>query len=275
MPVSATPWLSFNPCSTFSGQNIDTQLVHQQKMPLCAAILRHYFILSVSHHRPLILYLNQIIPHLMLRHLLSRTSSSTFISHVVISNILPHSTAASHSDINHAFAIQPSAAPTAKLTEMPALQSPIRVTPKLKPKGSKQAKNVFHDDRGFPNQSHEFDTILHNINSGCILCKRKHPAPPLDTINPNFHDKALHGAKLREELDLSHLDPYLQATVYGLIQKYCAVPIRHYIGKTGYHIYGWSARRCRTHIGYAKLVEHQTGILSDYYFSISTRYRTS
>jgi hypothetical protein len=39
-----------------------------------------------------------------------------------------------------------------------------------------------------------------------------------------------------------------------------AVPIHHYIGKVGYHIYGWSARRCRTLIGCAKLVKHQTGI---------------
>jgi hypothetical protein len=139
-------------------------------------------------------------------------SSSTFISHVAISNILPHSTAASHSDINHAFTIKPSATPTVKPTETPALKSPIRVTPKSKPKGSKQAKNVFQDDRGFPDQSHKFDTILHSINGGCILCKRKHPAPPLNTIDPNFHavyDKALLGAKLRKELDLSHLDPSL------------------------------------------------------------------
>jgi hypothetical protein len=148
----------------------------------------------------------------MLRHLLSRTSSSTFISHVAISNILPHSTAASHSDINHAFAIKPSAAPTSKPTETPALQSLIHVIPKSKPKGSKRAKNVFHDDCSFPNQSHKFDTILHSINGRCILCKCKHPAPPIDTINPNFHavyDKALHGAKLHKELDLSYLDPSL------------------------------------------------------------------
>ncbi len=39
-----------------------------------------------------------------------------------------------------------------------------------------------------------------------------------------------------------------------------AVPIHHYIDKTGYHIYSWSARRCRMLIGYAKLVKHQTGI---------------
>jgi hypothetical protein len=40
-----------------------------------------------------------------------------------------------------------------------------------------------------------------------------------------------------------------------------AVPSRHYVGRTGYHIYGWSARQCRTHLGYTRKVEHQTGIL--------------
>jgi hypothetical protein len=162
----------------------------------------------------------------MLRHLLSCTSSSTLISHVAISNILPNSTAASHSDINHAFAIKPSAVPAAKPTETPALQSSICATPKSKSKGSKRAKNVFHNDHSFPNQLRKFDAILHSINGGCILCKRKHSAPPLNTINSNFHvvyDKALHGAKLHKEIDLSHLDSSLQAKVYGLIQKYWSV----------------------------------------------------
>ncbi len=45
--------------------------------------------------------------------------------------------------------------------------------------------------------------------------------------------------------------------------------------KMGYHVYSWSARQCRMLMGYAKLVIHQMGILTDYYFSISTRYPTS
>ncbi len=40
-----------------------------------------------------------------------------------------------------------------------------------------------------------------------------------------------------------------------------AVPSHHYVGRMGYHIYGWSARQCRTHLGYTRKVEHQTGIL--------------
>ena len=104
--------------------------------------------------------------------------------------------------------------------------SSICITHKSKPTGSKRAKNVFNDDRGFPDQLDKFDTILHNINSGCILCKQKHPAPPINEINLAFHavyNEALHSAKLRKELDLSHLDPFLQATVYSLIQKYWSV----------------------------------------------------
>ncbi len=40
-----------------------------------------------------------------------------------------------------------------------------------------------------------------------------------------------------------------------------AVPSHHYVGRIGYHMYGWSARQCRTILGYTKLVKHQTGIL--------------
>ncbi len=39
-----------------------------------------------------------------------------------------------------------------------------------------------------------------------------------------------------------------------------AVPICHYVGRTGYHVYGWSARQCRTRLGYTRIVTHQTGI---------------
>jgi len=36
------------------------------------------------------------------------------------------------------------------------------------------------DDRGFPDQSDDYDTLLHNADGGPILCKLKHPAPSLD-----------------------------------------------------------------------------------------------
>jgi hypothetical protein len=87
-------------------------------------------------------------------------------------------------------------------------------------------KNVFYDDRDFPDQSHDFDVILHDINGGCILQKCKHPAPSLDDLDPCFgstYCEAKHGAKLRSNLDLSHLDEPVRVEVYYLIQKYWSI----------------------------------------------------
>ncbi len=185
MPVSAAPWLSFIPCSTFRGQNIDTRLVRQwthDATECCYLGTLFHILCQPSPTSNSILNLN-----LLSQHSLSRTSISTFIHCVAISNNIPALVAASNSDINCAFAVKPSVARTAAPTETPASESPIRVTHKSKPTGSKRAKNVFHDDRGFPDQSHEFDTILHSINGGCILCKQKHPAPPINEIDPKFH----------------------------------------------------------------------------------------
>ncbi len=100
---------------------------------------------------------------------------------------------------------------------------PIRVARKIK---GRKRPNVILDDRGFPDQSHEFDVILHNVDGGPILRRRKHPAPPLDDIDPRFHsvyDEALHGEKLRKELDLSHLPIGLREKVYALLKKYWSV----------------------------------------------------
>ncbi len=104
---------------------------------------------------------------------------------------------------------------------------------------SGKQKNVFLDDCGFPDQSKEFNSLLHNINGGTILRKRKHPAPKLDEIDPRFHaiyDEKLHGKQLRKNLDHSHLEPSIWATVYDLVQKYWFVfvdkgqfvPVRDY-----------------------------------------------
>ena len=50
------------------------------------------------------------------------------------------------------------------------------------------------------------------------------------------YDEALHGNRLRKELDLSHLDIKVQQTLYALVQKYWSVfdergvfvPVRNY-----------------------------------------------
>jgi hypothetical protein len=56
--------------------------------------------------------------------------------------------------------------------------TPIRVAPKAKSR--RQIKNVFIDDQGFPDQSDDFDVLLHNIDGGPVLQKLRHLAPPLD-----------------------------------------------------------------------------------------------
>jgi hypothetical protein len=82
------------------------------------------------------------------------------------------------------------------------------------------------DDQDFPDQSDEFDTLLHNIDDGTILRKLKHPPPPIDVPDSQFHftfDESIHGAHLKEQLDLSHLDPPTQLVVINLIKKYWSV----------------------------------------------------
>ena len=106
----------------------------------------------------------------------------------------------------------------------PPSNGPIRVAPK--PKRRKRRPNVFLDDRGYPDQSDEFDHILHNIDGKPVLRKRKHPAPPLDAIDPEFNcqfDESKHGALLRETLDVSHLKPDVAKRLVALVKKYWPV----------------------------------------------------
>jgi hypothetical protein len=90
----------------------------------------------------------------------------------------------------------------------------------------KKYQNAFYNDWGYPDQSHEFDVILHNIDGGTIVCKRKHPAPPLNKVDPTFfvkYDKAIHGATLRKFINLLHLLTCVQQQVYCLLQKYWSI----------------------------------------------------
>mgnify|MGYP006180347431 CR=1 FL=1 len=87
----------------------------------------------------------------------------------------------------------------------------IRVAEKGKG-GRRRIKNVFADDRGFPDLTDDHDTLLHNIDGSPVLRKLKHPAPPLDADDPSFSftfDEALQGERLRQLLNLSHLDKAL------------------------------------------------------------------
>jgi hypothetical protein len=108
---------------------------------------------------------------------------------------------------------------------IPPSEPPIRVMPKIRGTAGKW-KNVFINDRGFPNQSNKFDSLLHNVDGGTILCKQKHPAPPLDAIDPRFHavyDEKLDGEQLCKHINISHLDASLQSKIYRLIKNYWPV----------------------------------------------------
>jgi hypothetical protein len=106
----------------------------------------------------------------------------------------------------------------------PLVGQPIRVA--KKGKCHRRIKNVFADNRGYPNQSDEYDTLLHNIDGGPVLQKLWHPALPLNKIDPRFDftfDDALQGERLRQQLDLSHLDDALQIKIYDLVKRYWSV----------------------------------------------------
>jgi hypothetical protein len=97
----------------------------------------------------------------------------------------------------------------------------------------KRRSYVFLDNRGFPNQSHKFDVILHNTKGGPILCKSKHPAPPLNDVDPRFeahYNKARHTEQLHSELHLSHLELPIPDHLYSLLQNYWSVfkPVKEY-----------------------------------------------
>jgi hypothetical protein len=103
-------------------------------------------------------------------------------------------------------------------------KSPIHVTPW--PKSQQKLHNDFYDDHGFPDQSNDFDHLLHNINGGVILRKTKFPAPALDVHDRLFDcsfSEELHGPILETDLNLSHLSPENSASLTALIKKYWTV----------------------------------------------------
>ncbi len=71
---------------------------------------------------------------------------------------------------------------------------------------------MFYDNRGFPDESEAYDELLHNIDGGVILRKKKFPTPPLDVEDPAFnwvYSDELHGDKLKTELDFLRRLPFL------------------------------------------------------------------
>jgi hypothetical protein len=78
------------------------------------------------------------------------------------------------------------------------------------PKRHKQTQIVFVYDRGFPDETEHYEHLLQIINVGTILHKLKHPPPSLDEVCPQFFctfNEAKHGEQMRQDLNLSHLEP--------------------------------------------------------------------
>ena len=105
--------------------------------------------------------------------------------------------------------------------------APIRVAHKHRVPASRKQQNKYvsspmFDSRGFPDRQDEFESMLPEVDAGRLIRKRKHVAPPLTDIDPNFgveYDELLHGNMLRTELDVSHLTPPQQATLTALIKR--------------------------------------------------------
>ncbi len=57
--------------------------------------------------------------------------------------------------------------------------------------------------------------------------KLKHPPPSLDEVDPKFfsaYDESKHGAQLKKDLNLSHLEPTVRnQIIYALVKKYWSV----------------------------------------------------
>jgi hypothetical protein len=88
-------------------------------------------------------------------------------------------------------------------------------------------QNVFLDNRGFPDQSDEYDHLLHSIDGGTVLRKLQHPMPDLNgPVDPSFDHPFIpeeHKDILRKKVDLSHLDPDQQTKVYNLLREFWPV----------------------------------------------------
>ena len=85
-------------------------------------------------------------------------------------------------------------------------------------------QNVFLGNRGFPDQSDEYDHLIHSIDGGTVLWKLQHPMPDLTgPVDPSFNHPFIleeHEDILRKKVDLSHLDPDQQTKVYNLICEF-------------------------------------------------------
>ena len=63
--------------------------------------------------------------------------------------------------------------------------------------------NVFYDNWGFPDKLDNYNHLLHNIEGGVILWRKKFPTSPPDVDDPKFnyaYFEELQGEKLWSEV---------------------------------------------------------------------------
>ena len=121
-------------------------------------------------------------------------------------------------------------APKQALKRPSSTLPPVRLAPKHRKSKSKKRPNnyvspLFHD-RGHPHPQDDWESMLPEVKAGRLIRKRRHPAPPLTDIDPNFgveYDESVHGSMLREHLDVAHLTPPRQLELTNLIKKYWRV----------------------------------------------------
>jgi hypothetical protein len=169
----------------------------------------------------------------------------------------------------HVPSIPPHNDPPPIFTAADPTAKPIRVAPRTQ---GKKHPNVFYDNHGFPDQSKEFDVILYNISGGCILQSVNTQPLPLMisihcfthlTLRPSTAQNCTINWTFSIWMPLSAIRYTASSRNTGqflaikdnLSPSRTAVPSRHYVGRMGCHIYGWSARQCRTsHLGYTRKV---------------------
>ncbi len=86
---------------------------------------------------------------------------------------------------------------------------------------------MFLYDQGFPDQSNDYDHLLHSIDGGPVLQKLRHPMPnlnrPIDLRFDHPFVPAEHKDVMRKQVDLSHLESDQQEQVYSLIREFWPV----------------------------------------------------
>ena len=94
------------------------------------------------------------------------------------------------------------------------------------------------DDRGHPDEQNHWESMVPTTSSGRLIRKRLHPAPDINSVDPNFgevFDPVRDGPELAK-IQISHLTPAQQTVLLNLIKKYwrifskkgVTVPVKDY-----------------------------------------------